>query len=102
MLQKIFFYIWVVFKKFFALQTLTFGSFIASFAMMMYFTFIVSPNQCLFDGLLVKSIEKLSRYVDITVSASIQPRGSIFQNGFLTPDYHTKDRFSMISVGVGL
>ena len=26
-----------------------------------------------------------------TVSASIQPRGSIFQNGFLTPDYHIKN-----------
>ena len=25
-----------------------------------------------------------------TVSASIQPRGFIFQNGFLTPNYHIK------------
>ena len=40
-----------------------------------------------------------------TVSAPIQPWGSIFQNAFLTPDYHIKNAykvdFSMKTEGVG-
>ena len=39
------------------------------------------------DALAVKEFRQQAT----TVSASIQPRGSIFQNEFLTPDYHIKN-----------
>ena len=36
-------------------------------------------------------------FIISTVSAPLKPRGSIFQNGFLTPDYHIKNHIKICS-----
>ena len=68
----------------------------------------MSKNSTIDEDLFIPSVHSIRLPVDkmlVTVLALLKPRGSIFQNGFLTPDYHIKNAwkkfFSMILRGWG-